>query len=163
MRPPRPAATQQTKGDLNQIVFIQNTDWSLLAMSQYTHDHHPVPCQCKHMQANTSTADYSRSIVTFVSVLHQATALTGGGKLPSELTDPAAQTELLICLQNVAYGPHISLLLWVISGPVIKFSHRTNESHMNPQTALYQTTPFHEGHFRCSWSMSPYLPSVSFW
>lgn len=133
-------------------------------MSQYTHDHHPVPCQCKHMQANTSTAEYNHSIVTFVSVLHQATALTGGGgKLPSELTDPAAQTELLICLQNAAYGPDILLLLWSTSGPVIKLSRVTDESCMNPQTALYQTTPFHEGHFRRSWSMSSYLSSVSSW
>lgn len=119
-------------------------------MSQYTRDHHPVTCQRKHMQANTSTAEYTSNIVTFVFMLHQVTALTGGGKLPSEFADAAAQTELLICLQNVAYGPDIPLLLWVISGPVLTFSHMTDESYMNPQTALHQTNPFHEGHFRCS-------------
>lgn len=105
-----------------------------------------------------ATAEYTCNIVTFVFMLRQVTALTGGGKLPSEFTDAAAQTELLRCLQNVAYGPDIPLLLWVTSGPVLKFSHMTDESYMNSQPALHQTTPFHEGHFRCSWSMSPHYP-----
>lgn len=131
-------------------------------MSQYTHDHHPVTCQHKHMQANTSTAEYTCNIMTFVFIL-QVSALTGGKKLPSEFTDAAAQTELLICLQDVAQGPDIPLLLWGTSGPVLKFSCKIDEPYMNPQTALHQTTPFHEGNFRCSWSMSPYLSSVSSW
>ena len=132
-------------------------------MSQYTQDHHPVTCHCKHMQANTSIAEYICNIVTFVFMLHQVTALTGGRKLPSKFTDAAAQTQLLICLQSVAYGPDILLLLRVTSGPVLKSSHTTDESYINPQTALHQTIPFHEGDLRCSWSMSPYLPSVSSW
>lgn len=45
----------------------------------------------------------------------------------------------------------------------LKLSCMSDDSYINPQTALHQINLFHRSYFRCSWSMSPYLPSVSSW
>lgn len=157
MRPPRPTATLPVKGYLSQTVF-HTRYWLKFACNEllYSH-HHPSTRQRKPTQSNTSTAEHTRYIVTFVFMLHQMTAGTGAGMLPTKFIDTAAQTECPVCLQNVAYGLDIQLLFWVSSGSVLKFSCTTDKSYMNTQTALHQTILFYERYFRGSWPTTPYL------
>lgn len=68
-----------------------------------------------------------------------------GGKLPAKITEAAEQTELLKCLQNMAYGlqnvsygPNIPLLLWVTAGPLIKFSYTTDLTWPHKQLCTNQ-------------------------
>ena len=104
---------------------------------------------CKHMQANTSTAEYTCNIVTFVFMLHQVTVGTcfnwggeeGGRSFLHSL-------QMLQHRLNSLFGSKMWLMdliyhcSWVTSGRVLKFSRTTDESYMNPQTALHQTTHF---------------------